>query len=145
MRDAAALHLGGGSGLHSLSQGCLGRLASARHHHLDRSVVPTYLHLFHRLRDWVLGRRRVGCVIPVVLLLEVVLPGYQGRALAAIADLLDGPLILLMLPLQCLLFTPDRGLPLDRAQARLRGLHGGAHRPLRGHARGLIPRPAGRG
>ena len=98
MRDAA-LHLGGGSGLHSLSQGCLGRLASARHHHLDRSVVPTYLHLFHRLRDWVLGRRCVGRVIPVVLLLQVVFPGYQGRALAAVADLLDGPLILLMLPL----------------------------------------------
>ena len=144
MRDPAALHLGGGSGLHSLSQGCLGRLASARHHRLDRSVVPTYLCLFHRFRV-VQGIISVGRVIPVVLLLQVVFPGYQGRALAAVADLLDGPLIILMLPLQCLLFTPDRGLPLDRAQARLRGLHGGANRPLGRHARGLIPRPAGRG
>ena len=86
MRDPAALHLGGGSGLHSLSQGCLGLASASRR--LDRSVVPTYLYLFHRLRDWVLGRRRVGRVIPFVLLLQVVLPGYQGRTLPAVADLL---------------------------------------------------------
>jgi hypothetical protein len=115
MGDTTALHLGGGSGLHSLSQGCLG-LASAMprcHHRLDRSVVPTYLYLFHKIRDWVMqGRSCIGRVIPV-LLLEVVFPGYQGRTrtLPTIADLLDGPLILLMLPLhhgKCLILPPHR-------------------------------------
>lgn len=150
MGDAAALHLGGGSGLHSLSQGCLG-LASAMsrcHHRLDRSVVPTYLYLFHRLRV-LLGISRVGGVIPL-LLLEVVFPGYQGRTrtLPTIADLLDGPLIFLMLPLhhgKCLILPPDRCLPLGGAHTCLRGLHGSAHCPLRRHPRGLIPRPARRG
>ena len=96
-----------------------------------------------------------------MLLLEVVFLGplatYEWRPRTlAISDLLDGSLILLMLMLvmlrhilgECLLvphLPPYRGFPLGSAQACLRGLHGGAHGPLGGHARGLVPGPAGRG
>ena len=108
----------------------------------------------------VVGGSCVGSVIPV-LLLKVVFLGPLATCnwrpwTLTISDLLYGPLILLMLILvmlchilvECLLLshlTPYRGFPLGRAQASLRGLHGRAYCPLGGHARGLVPGPAGRG
>jgi hypothetical protein len=134
----AALHLRGGSGLHPLSQGRLGQVSlglACAHHRLDWSVIPTYLHLFHKARGdlMVAGGSCVGSVIPEVLLLEVVflVATYEWRPRTlAISDLLDGPLILLMLMLvmlrhilgECLLvphLPPYRGFPLGRAQACL--------------------------